>query len=233
MPSAGLSVTTWTSRRHSRRTSITEKPRLTAAFGAFPIRHSLPFLVCLLLEPAVNEGALGRWSGRRFGGCVGASAGRSPLRAARTPTCCAMGPSPPTSLHEPAATCPSEQAAYVLELGGAAYSEAIYPSGRPVSGRGFSVSISVDRSLPRREQAQYSLRLLHHPPQRLSFLWKQTVLRPILHLSLCARTEKVYGQSFAAGTRLIWLFDGLRAEDASESSASPPSKRPATGSSSS
>jgi hypothetical protein len=55
--------------------------------------------------------APGRWSGRRSGGCGGASAGRSPLRAARTPTCCAMGPSPPTSLHEPAATRPTEASA--------------------------------------------------------------------------------------------------------------------------
>jgi hypothetical protein len=52
--------------------------------------------------------APGRWSGCRSGGCGGASAGRSPLRAARTPTCCAMGPSPPTSLHEPAGTRPTE-----------------------------------------------------------------------------------------------------------------------------
>jgi hypothetical protein len=52
--------------------------------------------------------ALGRSLGRRSGGCGGASAGRSPLRAARTPTCCAMGPSPPTSLHEPAPTRAAE-----------------------------------------------------------------------------------------------------------------------------
>jgi hypothetical protein len=44
-------------RRHSRRTSLAEKPRLPAAFWAFPLCHSLPFLVPLLLEPAVNEGA--------------------------------------------------------------------------------------------------------------------------------------------------------------------------------
>jgi hypothetical protein len=56
-PSAGLSVTTLTSRRHSRCTSLAEKPRLPAAFGTFPIGHSLPYLASLLLEPAVNEGA--------------------------------------------------------------------------------------------------------------------------------------------------------------------------------
>ena len=48
--------------------------------------------------------AQGRWLGRRSGGCGGASAGTLPLRAARRPTCCAMGPSPPTSLHEPTVT---------------------------------------------------------------------------------------------------------------------------------
>jgi hypothetical protein len=51
-----------------------------------------------------RECATERWSGLRSGGCGGASAGRPPLRAARTPTCCAMGPSPPTSLHELTAT---------------------------------------------------------------------------------------------------------------------------------
>jgi hypothetical protein len=54
---AGLSVTTWSSRRHSRLTSVAEKPRLPVVFGTFPIGHSLPFLISLLLEPAVNEGA--------------------------------------------------------------------------------------------------------------------------------------------------------------------------------
>ena len=49
--------TTWTSCRHSRCTSLTEKPRLPAAFGIFPIGYGLPFLICLLLEPAVNESA--------------------------------------------------------------------------------------------------------------------------------------------------------------------------------
>ena len=56
-PFAKLPLTSWTSHRHSRRTSLAEKPRLPAAFGAFLIGHSLPFLVSLLLEPAVNEGA--------------------------------------------------------------------------------------------------------------------------------------------------------------------------------
>jgi hypothetical protein len=56
-PSAGLSVTTWTSRRHSRCTPLTKKSRLPAPFWAFLIEHSVPFLICLLLEPAVNEGA--------------------------------------------------------------------------------------------------------------------------------------------------------------------------------
>ena len=54
---AGLSVNTWSSRRHSRLTSVAEKPRLPAVFGTSPIGHSLPFLISLLLEPAVNEGA--------------------------------------------------------------------------------------------------------------------------------------------------------------------------------
>jgi hypothetical protein len=43
--------------RHSRLTSLAEKSRLPAAFGACPIGHGLPFPVSLLLEPAVNEGA--------------------------------------------------------------------------------------------------------------------------------------------------------------------------------
>jgi hypothetical protein len=53
----GLSVTTSSSRRHSRLTPLAEKSRLPSAFGIFPIEHSLPFLISLLLEPAVNEGA--------------------------------------------------------------------------------------------------------------------------------------------------------------------------------
>jgi hypothetical protein len=85
--------------------------------------------------------ASGRWSERRSGGCGGASAGRSPLRAARTPTCCAMGPSPPTSLHEPAATRPTEASALRPRpwgchiLRGHVPLETMYPSGRPVIGR--------------------------------------------------------------------------------------------------
>jgi hypothetical protein len=46
----------WPSRRHSRCTSLAEKPQLPAPFWAFLIEHSLPYVVCLLLEPAVNEG---------------------------------------------------------------------------------------------------------------------------------------------------------------------------------
>jgi hypothetical protein len=46
-----------TSRCHSRRFFLAEKLRLPAAFGAFPLCHNLPFLVSMLLEPAVNEGA--------------------------------------------------------------------------------------------------------------------------------------------------------------------------------
>jgi hypothetical protein len=52
--------------------------------------------------------ALGRSSERRSVGCGGASAGKPPLRAARTPTCCARGPSLPNSLHEHAATRAAE-----------------------------------------------------------------------------------------------------------------------------
>ena len=46
-----------TSRCHSRCFSLAEKLRLPAAFWAFPLCHNLPFLVYLLLEPSVNEGA--------------------------------------------------------------------------------------------------------------------------------------------------------------------------------
>jgi hypothetical protein len=46
-----------TSRCHSRRFSLAEKARLPAWILAFPLCHNLPFLVSLLLEPAVNEGA--------------------------------------------------------------------------------------------------------------------------------------------------------------------------------
>jgi hypothetical protein len=41
----------------SRRSSFAEKVWLPAAFGASPLGNRLPFLVSLLLEPAVNEGA--------------------------------------------------------------------------------------------------------------------------------------------------------------------------------
>jgi hypothetical protein len=43
------------SRCYLRRSSLAEKAWL-AAFGAFLLCHRLPFLVPLLLEPAVNEG---------------------------------------------------------------------------------------------------------------------------------------------------------------------------------
>jgi len=43
------------SRRYLRRSSLAEKTWL-AAFGASLLCHRLPFLVPLLLEPAVNEG---------------------------------------------------------------------------------------------------------------------------------------------------------------------------------
>ena len=46
-----------TSRCYSRGVSLAEKARLPAAIWAFPLWHSLPFLVSLLLEPAVNKGA--------------------------------------------------------------------------------------------------------------------------------------------------------------------------------
>ena len=46
----GLSVTTSSSRCHSRLTPLAEKSRLPSAFGIFPIGHSLPFLISLLLE---------------------------------------------------------------------------------------------------------------------------------------------------------------------------------------
>jgi hypothetical protein len=126
--------------------------------------------------------APGRWSGRRSGGCGGASADRSPLRAARTPTCCAMGPSPP-AYTSPPLLAPPRQAPYVLDLGGAAYLETMYPSGPTRYGSQFSIILAVGSSLPRREPARHSLRQLHHPLQRRSLLWRQTVLRPDLHLS--------------------------------------------------
>jgi hypothetical protein len=52
-----LIISRRTSRCYSRRFSLAEKPRLPASILVFPLCHSLPFLVSLLLEPAVNEGA--------------------------------------------------------------------------------------------------------------------------------------------------------------------------------
>ena len=46
-----------TSDCHLRRFFLAEKARLPASFWALQLCHSLPFLVSLLLEPAVNEGA--------------------------------------------------------------------------------------------------------------------------------------------------------------------------------
>src|SRR3712207_3552239 len=68
-------------------------------------RPQTPFPGPLALEASGElERVLGRWSERRSVGCGGASAGTLPLRAARTPTYCARGPSPPNSLHEVTAT---------------------------------------------------------------------------------------------------------------------------------
>lgn len=68
-----------------------------------------------------------------------------------------MGPTPLTSLHEPAATRPSEQAAYVFELGGAAYAEAMYQSVRAVSGRSFqSASLLI---APSRDENRHATSL--------------------------------------------------------------------------
>ena len=52
-----LIISRRTSRCYSRRFSLAEKARLPASILAFPLCHSLPFLVSLLLEPAVYEGA--------------------------------------------------------------------------------------------------------------------------------------------------------------------------------
>src|SRR5918997_2868977 len=71
---------------------------------SLPDRAQPPLLGLLAVGASGERGrAPERWSERRSGGCGGASAGRPRLRAERTPTYCATGPSPPTSLHEPAA----------------------------------------------------------------------------------------------------------------------------------
>jgi hypothetical protein len=127
--------------------------------------------------------APGRWSGCRSGGCGGASAGRSPLRAARTPTCCAMGPSPPTSLHEPAGTRPTEASTLRPRPWGCHILRVHVPECPTRYMVQFSSILAVGSSLPRREQARHSLRQLHQPLQRRSLLWGQTVLRSVLHLS--------------------------------------------------
>ena len=152
--------------------------------------------------------APGRWSGRRSGGCGGASAGRSPPRAARTPTCCAMGTSPPTSLHEPAATRPTEASGLLPRPWGATYLEAIYPSARPVIGRSARSSSLLeapfrDRNRYRNPSGSYIILCPQRRLRRSSRCYSLSYTGAIV----CARTEKVYEQSFStAGRRLIWTF---------------------------
>jgi hypothetical protein len=81
------------------------KAPVASGVRGLPARPQTPFPGPLALGASgERERALGRWSGRRSVGCGGASAGTLPLRAARTPTYCARGPSPPNSLHEVTAT---------------------------------------------------------------------------------------------------------------------------------
>jgi hypothetical protein len=173
-----------TSRRHSRRTSLAEKPRLPAAFGSFPLCHSLSFLVPLLLEPAVNEGA---HQGAGRDAAPEAVAAQAQIGLLFEPhghrLVAQWAHRHPPAYTSPPLLAPPRQAPYVLDLGGAAYLETMYPSGPTRYGSQFSIILAVESSLPRREPARHSLRQLHHPLQRRSLLWRQTVLRPDLHLS--------------------------------------------------
>jgi hypothetical protein len=137
-----------------------------------PERAQPPLPDLLALGASGERGhALGRWSGRRSGGCGGASAGRHPLRAARTPTCCAMGPSPPTSLHEPAATRPTEASGLRPRPWRCHILRGHVPERPTRYWSQFSIILAVGSSLPRREQARHSFRQLHHLLQRRSLLW--------------------------------------------------------------
>ena len=107
--------------------------------------------------------APGRWSGRRSGGCGGASAGRSPPRAAQTPTCCAMGTSPPTSLHEPAATRPTEASSSLPRPWGCHIFRGHLPERPTRYWSHFSSILAAGSSHPRREQVPQSLRQLYQP----------------------------------------------------------------------
>lgn len=124
-----------TSRRHSRRTSLAEKPRLPAAFGAFPLCHSLPFLVPLLLEPAVNEGAH-QGAGRDAAPeAVAAQAQVGLLFEPHGHRLVAQWAHrrPPAYTSSPV-LAPPRQAPYVLDLGGATYLESMYPMPDPLYG---------------------------------------------------------------------------------------------------
>src|SRR3712207_3547085 len=91
------------------------KAPVASGVRGLPARSQAPFPGPLALGASGERGrALGRWLGRRSGGCGGASAGKLPLRAARTPTYCARGPSPPTSLHEVTATRAAEPSGLCL-----------------------------------------------------------------------------------------------------------------------
>jgi hypothetical protein len=125
-----------TSRRHSRRTSLAEKPRLPAAFGAFPLCHSFPFLVPLLLEPAVNERA---HQGAGRDAAPEAVAAQAQVGLLFEPhghrLVAQWAHRRPPAYTSPPLLAPPRQAAYVLDLGGATYLEAMYSSARPVIGR--------------------------------------------------------------------------------------------------
>jgi hypothetical protein len=122
-----------TSRRHSRRTSLAEKPRLPAAFGSFPLCHSLSFLVPLLLEPAVNEGA---HQGAGRDAAPEAVAAQAQVGLLFEPhghrLVAQWDHRRPTAYTSTPLLVPPRQAPYVLDFGGATYSESMYPSARPV-----------------------------------------------------------------------------------------------------
>jgi hypothetical protein len=114
----------------------------------------------------------------------------------------------PPAYTSPPLLAPPRQAAYFLDLGGATYLEAIYPSTRPVIGRSSRSSSLLEA--PFRDGNRY-----RNPSGSYMILCPQIRLRRssrCYSLSytvaiVCARMEKLYEQSFsAAGRHQIWTF---------------------------
>jgi hypothetical protein len=186
-----------TSRRYSRRTSLAEKPWLPTAFGAFPLCYSFP----LLLEPAVNEGEHQDAGRDAAPVAVAAQAQVGLLLEPHGHRLVAQwAHRRPLAYTSPPLLAPPRQAAYFLDLGGATYLEAIYPSARPVIGRSSRSSSLLEA--PFRDGDRY-----RNPSGTYNILCLQRRLRPSNRCYSLSYTGAIVCQD-GEGLRAILLRGG-------------------------